>query len=66
MPVKNAGTLSKDYFISYLKLQMNTQKLTIDQAIDQTFKHFFNSNKDRYGESTYQSFLQACRTMEKI
>lgn len=65
MVIKNSGTLSKDYFISYLKLRMNANNLSFVQAKDVTFEQFFQSDKDRYGKSTYKSFLQACETLEE-
>lgn len=65
MVIKNGATLSKDYFKSYLKLRMNTQGYSLDEAHEQTYQEFFGENQNRFGKSTYQHFLDAFKEMKQ-
>ncbi|QGH32826.1 hypothetical protein GI584_01610 [Gracilibacillus salitolerans] len=59
MIIKNAATLKKDYFISYMKLIMNTMKCSIHQAKEMTFDRLFKNDPERLGTTSYQEFLIA-------
>jgi hypothetical protein len=59
MTVNNGGKLSKEYFISYLKLIMATETCSLEEAREYMFEHFFKGNKDTFGEYSYYHFLQA-------
>ncbi|WP_291759627.1 hypothetical protein [Lysinibacillus sp. UBA5990] len=63
MTVNHASVLTKDYFIAYLKLIMNSREYTIIEAKEFAFNFFFKGDIDRYGTSTC---LQIDKTMCEI
>ena len=56
MTVNHASVLTKDYFIAYLKLIMNSRDYTLKQAKEFAFDFFFKGDMDRYGTSTCLQF----------
>ncbi|MGD6802940.1 hypothetical protein [Rossellomorea aquimaris] len=64
MTVNHSGKLTKEYFISYLTLVMNSKGCTLQQAKDITFHKFFKGNFQMYGEDTYNAFLEAVSILE--
>lgn len=65
MTINHAGTLGKEYFISYIKLIMNACGCSVDEAKEQTFKRLFNYQEDSMGKDTYKQFLNACKELQK-
>lgn len=65
MTINHAGTLGKEYFISYIKLIMNACGCSVDEAKEQTFKRLFNSQEENMGRETYQQFLNAYRELQR-
>lgn len=65
MVINRAGVLSKEYFISYIELVMNTRDCTLQQAKDIVFKRIFNGDIGRLGESSYQAFLSAYKRLSE-
>ncbi|MFA1737826.1 hypothetical protein ACDX69_09640 [Lysinibacillus fusiformis] len=63
MTVNHASVLTKDYFIAYLNLIMNSRDYTLKQAKEFAFDFFFKEDIDRYGTSTC---LQIDKTMCEI
>lgn len=59
MVVNNGGNLSKEYFLSYLKLVMNAHNCTLTQAQNYMLDHFFKGNICTFGKHTYDNFLNA-------
>lgn len=59
MTVNHAGALTVEYFVSYLKLIINSRSFSLEQAIGYAEKEFFNQNKKLYGEQTYITFIVA-------
>ncbi|MBY7141785.1 hypothetical protein KFZ56_01480 [Virgibacillus sp. NKC19-3] len=59
MVVNHGGTLSKEYFKSYIQLMMNAKRCSLADAGEITTRQFFGMNKDRFGESTYKNFMKA-------
>ncbi|MGF2616673.1 hypothetical protein FZC84_02605 [Rossellomorea vietnamensis] len=59
MTINHSGTLGKDYFISYLKLVMNSKGCTAEQAKDTALRQFFKGDHHIYGQETYSAFLEA-------
>ncbi|RJS59261.1 hypothetical protein [Bacillus sp. PK3_68] len=59
MVVNHGGALSKEYFISYLKLIMNARSFTLEEAEWFMFKQFFSGKKDTFGKESYTKFLEA-------
>ena len=57
--VNIGANLSKDYFISYLKLVREVRSFSLEQAQDYMVNSFFKNNKDVYGKESYCNFLQA-------
>ncbi|MEC1303660.1 hypothetical protein [Lysinibacillus capsici] len=66
MTVNHASVLTKDYFIPYLKLIMNSRDYTLKQAKEFAFDFFFKGDKDRYGTSTCLQFEKAIKEIDKI
>ncbi|WP_313894863.1 hypothetical protein [Psychrobacillus sp.] len=59
MTVNNGANLSKEYFISYLKLVREAKSFSLEQAQDYMVNHFFKNNYNIYGKDSYCNFLQA-------
>ncbi|MFJ7700860.1 hypothetical protein [Lysinibacillus fusiformis] len=66
MTVNHASVLTKDYFIAYLKLIMNSREYTLIQAKKFAFDFFFKGDIDRYGTSTWLQFEKAIKEIDKI
>jgi len=66
MTVNHASELTKDYFIAYLKLIMNSREYTLIQAKEFAFDFFFKGDMDRYGTSTWLQFEKAIIEIDKI
>ncbi|WP_174730402.1 hypothetical protein [Mesobacillus harenae] len=65
MTVNHGGSLSKQYFISYIKLVQNSRNSSIETAKQITMDLFFRMDKSRYGQETYKSFLAAYHELKK-
>ena len=65
MTVNHASVLTKDYFIAYLKLIMNSREYTLIQAKEFAFNFFFKGDMDRYGISTWLQFEKAIIEIDK-
>ena len=63
--VNHASVLTKDHFIAYLKLIMNSREYTLIQAKDFSFDFFFKGDMDRYGTSTWLQFEKAIKEVDK-
>ncbi|WP_409251002.1 hypothetical protein V1502_12630 [Bacillus sp. SCS-153A] len=66
MTVNHGGTLSKEYFISYLSLIMNSRGCSAEQAKEIAFDLFFRGNQEVYGKKTYTEFLTAYSVLNPI
>ncbi|MEK5431599.1 hypothetical protein MKY88_12080 [Lysinibacillus sp. FSL R7-0073] len=66
MTVNHSSILTKDYFIAYLKLIMNSREYTLIQAKEFAFDFFFKGDMDRYGTSTWLQFEKAIIEIDKI
>ncbi|ODV56432.1 hypothetical protein [Lysinibacillus fusiformis] len=66
MTVNHSSILTKDYFITYLKLIMNSREYTLIQAKEFAFDFFFKGDMDRYGTSTWLQFEKAIIEIDKI
>jgi len=62
--LNNGANLSKEYFISYLKLVREARSFSLEQAQDFMVNHFFKNNFDIYGKDSYCNFLQAIDTLK--
>jgi hypothetical protein len=59
MTVNHGGRLSKEYFLSYIKLVSNSRNCSIATAKEITLELFFKQDINRFGKDTYKSFLDA-------
>ncbi|WP_144790010.1 hypothetical protein [Lysinibacillus fusiformis] len=66
MTVNHASVLTKDYFIAYLKLIMNSREYTLIQAKEFATDFFFKGDMNRYGTSTWLQFEKAIKKIDKI
>ncbi|MET3697492.1 hypothetical protein SAMN05877753_10688 [Bacillus oleivorans] len=66
MVINRAGSLRKEYFISYIKLIMNAYSYQVEEAKELVFQHLFGLQEDRLGHETYQQFLQAYRELKGL
>ncbi|HGO3521439.1 hypothetical protein [Staphylococcus agnetis] len=64
MRINHAGTLSVDYFVSYLNLIMISREVSLKEAISYMKKEFFNGEPDMYGEITETHFNQAIQELK--
>lgn len=65
MTVNHASVLTKEYFIAYLKLIMNSREYTLKQAKELAFDFFFKGDMNRYGTATWLQFEKAIKVMDK-
>jgi hypothetical protein len=65
MTVNHAGTLKKDYFLSYINLIMISRNCSLEEAKELTMELFFQNKIGQYGKSTYEQFLEAYKELEK-
>ncbi|ALC85583.1 MULTISPECIES: hypothetical protein [Bacillaceae] len=65
MTVNNGSNLSKEYFISYLKLVMEARSYSLEQAKTYMFNNFFKSSKEVYGKESYCNFLLAIEKLKE-
>ena len=63
--VNNGANLTKDYFISYLKLVREARYFSLEQAQDYMVNNFFKNNNDVYGKDSYYNFLKAIEILSK-
>jgi hypothetical protein len=65
MTVNHGGRLQPEYFRFYLSLVMSSRDCHIDCARDYMLEAFFHGSPDRFGPSTYESFLAAVQALSK-
>ncbi|MDI2585843.1 hypothetical protein OR571_01535 [Psychrobacillus sp. NEAU-3TGS] len=65
MTVNNSANLSKEYFISYLKLVMESRSYSLEQAQTYMFNNFFRKSNDIYGKDSYRNFLQSIEVLKE-
>lgn len=59
MTVNRGGALSKEYFLAYLQLVINTRSCSVDKAKEIAFDLFFKQDEKRFGLPTYTQFQSA-------
>jgi hypothetical protein len=65
MTINHAGTLKKDYFLSYINLIKISRNCSLEEAKELTMELFFQNKIGQYGKSTYEQFLEAYKELEK-
>lgn len=65
MTVNNGSDLSKEYFISYLKLVMEARSYSLEQAQTYMFNNFFKNSKEVYGKESYFNFYLAIEKLKE-
>ncbi|SIT91830.1 hypothetical protein SAMN05428946_2744 [Edaphobacillus lindanitolerans] len=65
MPVNHGGALTKEFFLSYLRLLLTTRAGSIKEAEDLTIDIFFKGNLEMYGLETKLAFEQAMQEATK-
>ncbi|MBG9585971.1 hypothetical protein [Cytobacillus firmus] len=63
MTINHAGSLKKEYFISYMKLIMNAFGCSVEEAKDKTFERMFRLREIEMGQETYTQFILAYREL---
>lgn len=66
MVINNGGNLSKEYFIAYLSLIMNSRQCTIEKAKEITFERLFKNDKKTLGSISFESFINAYEELKEI
>ncbi|EMR07188.1 hypothetical protein C772_00833 [Bhargavaea cecembensis DSE10] len=61
MVVKNAGALSPDYFLSYLRLLLSTRAGSLEEAKKLTEEQLFRGDLNRYGAYTKAAYEEALK-----
>jgi hypothetical protein len=59
MIINKGGNLSEEYFLSYMKLIMNSFQCSLDEAEKRTFKLLFNNQENTLGSISYSNFINA-------
>jgi hypothetical protein len=65
LTVNHAGTLKKEYFLSYINLVMISRNCSLQQAKELTIELFFKNNIGQYGKQTHERFLDAYKQLSK-
>jgi hypothetical protein len=65
LTVNHAGTLKKEYFLSYINLVIISRNCSLQQAKELTIELFFKNNIEQYGRQTYERFLDAYKQLSK-
>ncbi|MRG85763.1 hypothetical protein [Salinibacillus xinjiangensis] len=65
MKLNRSGKTSKEFFVSYLKLVMNTQKCSLEVAKEITFDRIFEGQPHCFGKEVYDNFLSAYEEMKE-
>lgn len=65
MLIRNAGTLSQEYFHSYFQLTMNSTDCSIDQAKAIIFARIFDGDPNKLGVTPYQNFTNAYEQLKE-
>lgn len=63
MVTKNGSKLSKTYFISYMKLVMNSREFTLEEARAYAFKEIFHNDETTNGQASFEQFEKAYEEM---
>ncbi|MBY0213857.1 hypothetical protein [Priestia aryabhattai] len=66
MTINHSGRLSKEYFVSYMKLFMNAYEYTAEQAKELTFQRLFGAQCESLGDITYKNFLLAYDELKNL
>lgn len=64
MTINHAGTLKKEYFMSYMNLIMNAFGCSIDEAKEKTFERLFRLKENDMGQETFTQFLLAYQELK--
>ncbi|WP_010096533.1 hypothetical protein [Ornithinibacillus scapharcae] len=64
MILNRGGALSKEYFVAYMTLIMNTRDCPVSEAKEIAFKRLFRSNTETLGSQSYEKFLLAYEGMD--
>lgn len=59
MVINNGGNLSKEYFIAYLSLIMNSRQCNLEKAKEITFERLFQNDKKTLGNISFEHFINA-------
>ncbi|MFP7495077.1 hypothetical protein SFC66_14975 [Terribacillus saccharophilus] len=62
--MKNAAILSEEYFISYIRLLLNTRGCTVEQAYQLTVEQIFEGDLNLFGEETKRNFKLAYQAIK--
>ncbi|OEL06913.1 hypothetical protein AST13_02425 [Staphylococcus xylosus] len=65
MRINHAGTLSVDYFVSYLNLIIISREVSLKEAISYMKSEFFKGEADMYGKTTEAHFNQALQELKQ-
>ena len=65
MKINHAGTLSGDYFVSYLNLIMISREVSLKEAVSYMKNEFFKGKTDLYGKVTETHFNQAIQELKQ-
>lgn len=63
MTVNHSSALSSQYFQAYFRLVMNSREFNVNEAKQFIEGFFFKNNQEIYGDSTYNHFLEAYRSI---
>ncbi|WHX25123.1 hypothetical protein [Virgibacillus halodenitrificans] len=64
MTVNHGGTLTQDYFKSYIKLIITANECSSEEAKNIAFKQLFGEDENRFGQETYKNFLLAYKELK--
>ncbi|MGD6876172.1 hypothetical protein [Bacillus infantis] len=65
MTINHAGSLKKEYFISYMNLLMKAFECSVDEAKERTFERLFRLNENEMGKETFAQFHLAYQELLK-
>ena len=65
MVINNGGNLSKEYFVAYLSLIMNSRKCTLEKAREITFSRLFRKDEKTLGSISFDHFISAYEDLKE-
>ncbi|MGV3487489.1 MAG: hypothetical protein ACO1OC_02760 [Tuberibacillus sp.] len=65
MVINNGGNLSKEYFVAYFLLIMDSRQVTLDKAKEIAFERLFRSDEKTLGAISFQHFIEAYEGLMK-
>ncbi|MFD1416917.1 hypothetical protein [Oceanobacillus jeddahense] len=65
MIINKGGDLSKEYFMGYFSLLMNSRQCTLEKAKEITFDRLFRNDENTFGNISFEHFIEAYEELKE-